>query len=265
VVAGDGSGGVLVLDRTGPGRGDVERAAVVHFDSEGGIDVLGLSADDFLALVASHDQKALNFHYGEADAELVKWIRETGIKPYASSGDRLADLAPATRHFRKQFWSAMRDENRKLKPDAKTDHTLILGKQLGDVALGMPRADLDKRWGEPKIPSWGRDEGRTILLYTRAPSVVRVDETNRVTEITMYAGMHRAIAEDGTDLIFMPAEQVLAWLKVKGIDAKIDDDKIVAPAAKLQLRLQSFPSKQMSAGKAKTLKWVESVELKTVF
>jgi hypothetical protein len=266
VVAGDGSGGVLVLDRSGPGRNDVERAAVIYFDSEGGIDVLGESADDFLALVASRDQKALNFHYGESDAELVKWIRKTGIEPHASSGERLVHLGPATRQFRKQFWSAMRDANRKLQPGAKTDHTLILGKQLGDVSLGTPRADLDKRWGEPKIPSWGRDEGRSTLLYADAPVVICVDDqSNRVAEITMYAGFHRVIADDGTDLMFMPEEQVLAWLKAKGVDATVGDGKIVALAAKLQLRLRGSPSKEMRAGEAKTFQWVESVELKAAF
>lgn len=266
VIAGDGSGGLLVLDRTGPGRNDIERAAVIHFTSEGGIDVLGQSADDFLALVGSRDQKALKFHYGEPDAELVNWIRESGIEPHASSGERLVVLAPATRLFRLQFWSAIRKANQKLQPDAKIDHTLILGKQLGEASLGMPRADLDKRWSDPKIPSWGRDEGRITLLYANAPFVIRVDDkSNRVTEITLYAGLHRVIAEDGTDLMFMSEENVLAWLKAKDVDTTIDDRKIVAPDAKLRLGLEGSPSKQMPAGKEKPFRWVESVELTTDF
>jgi hypothetical protein len=264
--AGDFSGGVLALDCTGPGRTNIEQAPVVHFTSEGGIDVLGESADDFLALIASRDQEVLKIHYGEANAEMVNWIKETGIEPHASSGQRLAELGPATRSFRQQFWSAMRSANQKLHPDAKCDHTLILGKQLGDVALGMRRAELDKRWGEPKIPRWGRDEGRTTLFYAATPLVIQVeDQSELVAGTTLYAGMHRAIAEDGTDLMFMPEEQVLDWLKAQGVDAEIGDDEIIAPAAKLRFRLKGSPSMRMPAGKYKALKWVESVELTTVF
>jgi hypothetical protein len=109
--AGDFSGGGLALDRTGSGRKNIEQAPVVHFDSEGGIDVLGESADDFLALIASRDQSALALCYGEADAEMVNWIKESGIEPHASSGQRLAELAPFTRKFRQEFWAAIRDAN----------------------------------------------------------------------------------------------------------------------------------------------------------
>ena len=209
VFAGDGAGGLLVLDLAG--CDDLEDARVVHFSSEGGIAVLGESADDFLALVASKDQQWLEFHYGEADEKLKEWIKETGINPHPSAGGRILQLAPITREYRQEFWAAMREASRKLQPELKVEHKLVLGKQLGDVSLGMSRETLDERYGEPRIPSWGRGEQRTTANYPGTPFVIAFDnDTERVVEITMFAGLHRVIDKDGVELMFLQQEKAIA-------------------------------------------------------
>ncbi len=256
VFAGDGSGGLLALDVAG--HSDLEDAAVVYFSSEGFIGVLGESADDFLALVASTDQEELSYRFTRAKEELQNWIKETGVDPYASAGKRMIQLAPITRDFREAFWTAMREASQKLRPDVNLDQKLIFGKQFGDVRLGMPQEILDERWGKPEIPDWGRDEGRVTAFYPEAPFVIELNEASRrVESITLYAGIHRAVADDGTDLMFMPQQHVLAWLKAKGVAAELRQDEILAPAAKLRLGLGG------SAGRLKALEWVETVELTT--
>jgi hypothetical protein len=126
----------------------------------------------------------------------------------------------------------------------------------------MPRGKIDELWGEPEIPQWARSEGRATLFYPDAPLVIRIDDkTGLVVEIMQYSGMHRAIAEDGTDLMFMPEEDVLSWLKAKNLEVKVGDDEIIVPAAKLRFGLSTSRSIWTPARKEKVMKWVESVKL----
>jgi hypothetical protein len=64
-------------------------------------------------------------------------------------------------------------------------------------------------------------------------------------------------------LTFLPEEQLLAWLKAQGLEAKIDGSKIIVPAANLQLRLESSYANLKPEDEKQALRWVEAVELIT--
>lgn len=256
VFAGDGTGGLLALD--GANCNSIEEAAIVHFSSEGGICVLGESADDFLALIAATNKDWLDFHYAEADEELRQWIAQSGIKPHRSAGERMAELGDANRDFLVDFWSAMRQAARRRQPKRVLDHTLIFGQQLGEARLGMPREQLDQRWGEPNVPQWGRDTDHYLAIYSGASAAIEFDnQTERVTRITLYPGIHQAVGKDGVSLTFLPQAQALAWLQSHGIAAELLADEIRAPTARLRLFLQNADHHPQ------TPKWVTSVELGT--
>jgi hypothetical protein len=91
-IAGDWGGGVLALDL---GAEDIERAAVVAFDSEGGITVLGNSFDDFLALLVSDEPVTVD-NCWEAEGEVRTWILDSGIRSLPSAEAHLTELAAMT-------------------------------------------------------------------------------------------------------------------------------------------------------------------------
>jgi hypothetical protein len=232
--AGSFSGGVLALDLGGE---DIEHAAIVEFDSEGGITVLGESFDDFLALLASDEPDAVEDAW-VADDALRTWIVDEGIRPHASARARLTELAQKTHATWLQWTAALRDASRRLRPGEVVDHQLVLGESLGGVTLGMPRELLDARWGQPNIPAWARREDRVTALYPRAPFAIDLDrDARRVTGITLFSGRHRAIASDGVDAMFLRATDAARWLTDRGFPSTQTASEIRSTPAKLRLGL----------------------------
>jgi hypothetical protein len=251
VFAGDFAGGLLALDHEG--ARDVERAAVVCFDSEGGFDVVGTSFDDFLALIASEEADPREDCWQAAEA-LRRFIVSTGIEPHASAGRRLTELGPATRAFRAGFARALGEASLRVRPDENIVHELVPGERIGEVALGMSRAGLDARWGRPSIPDWGRDETRVVALYASMPVVVELDaQRDEVAKISLYEGRHRAVSADGTELMFMTAAEATAWLEAAGHGVTRRNRELRAGGLRLTLAA--------SRGGEGVEPWVEAIEL----
>jgi hypothetical protein len=178
VFAGDFAGGLLALDHEG--ARDVERAAVVCFDSEGGFDVVGTSFDDFLALIASEEADPREDCWQAAEA-LRRFIVSTGIEPHASAGRRLTELGPATRAFRAGFARALGEASLRVRPDENIVHELVPGERIGEVALGMsppsstPSATRSPRSASTRAPSRGlrRRNGAHVHDGGRSDRVAR--------------------------------------------------------------------------------------------
>ncbi|MCE9578240.1 MAG: SMI1/KNR4 family protein [Deltaproteobacteria bacterium] len=249
--AGSFSGGVLALDLDAP---TIERAAVVEFDSEGGITVLGESFDDFLALLVSDDPD--DAEHQMAEGEVREWILATGVTPHRSADARISELAPATRDTWIRWTTALHDASQRLRPQEIVDHRLVLGEGIGGIALGMPRAELDARWGAPTLPAWGRANSRVVALYPRAPFAIELDRaTSTTAQITLFAGKHRARTADGVAPMFMLASEAMAWLDACGVAASRDRAAITAPSAMLRLSLDR-------AGSATTTEpWVSAIAI----
>ncbi len=231
--AGSFSGGVLALDLDAP---TIERAAVVEFDSEGGITVLAESFDDFLAFVISDDPEGAEHQMAEGDVRA--WILATGVEPHRSAAARISQLAPATQDTWIRWTAALHAASRQLRPQEAVDHRLVLGQGIGEIALGMTRDDLDARWGPPTLPAWGRTNRRIIAIYPRAPFAIEFDRaTGTVAEITLFAGKHRAETAEGVGPMFMLASDAMAWLDACGVAATRSHASIVAPSARLRLSL----------------------------
>lgn len=248
-IAGDGSGGTLLLDASG---GAVESAPVVSFGSEGQIDVLATSFDDFLALLgAEHERDDI----GPLEPELAAWVRGSGIVPHASAAARIADLADATRRFRIGWMTRLRESARRQRPGEVGDRLLILGKSVGEFALGMSRAKLDETWGPPTIPRWARSEKGVTVFYANAPVVVHLDPSEtRVTGLTLYAGRHRALTSEGIDPMFMPLAEAKEWLASLGLTGHVEGGHLVVPAARARFSLDGV-------GVPRALQWIRSIEM----
>jgi hypothetical protein len=250
--AGSFSGGVLALDL---GAEDIEHAAVVDFDSEGGITVLGESFDDFLALLASEEPDAVEDSWFAED-ELRAWIVDTGVRPHRSAHARLTELAEKTHATWLQWTAALRDASQRVRPSEVVEHRLVLGKSLGDVALGMPREALDARWGTPNIPGWARRAEGVTALYPLAPFTVDLDrDERRVTGVTLHAGRHRAVTDDGLDPMLLRATGAEQWLTERGFASTRVSSEIRATTAKLRLRLGTC------RGGHDAEPWVQSISL----
>lgn len=253
VFAGDFAGGLLALDLAG--SHDVEHAAVIVFDSEGAINLVGTTFDDFLALIAA-DRPDAEEDSWVADDALRRWIADAGVARHRTASDRLAELAPLTRAFRARFWARLREACRLVRPTEALDYALVLGKGIGGITLGMSKADLDARWGQPGVPPWGRRDGRFLAVYPGQPLTVDFDAgTDRVERVNLFAGRHRAVAGDGTDPMFMSASEVTTWLGAGGFAVERSLREIRAPAAKLCL------SMGMSRGGQDIEPWVEGVAI----
>ncbi len=234
--AGSCSGGVLTLDLDAE---DIEQAAVVDFDSEGGIIVLGESFDDFLALLASDEPDALESPWF-ADDELRGWIVDTGIRPHRSGPARLTELAEKTHAVWLQWTAALHHASRRLRPSEAVEHRLVLGESLGEVALGMSREVLDARWGKPDVLEWSRREEGVTALYPPAPFIVEFDrDERRVTGVTLYPGRHRAVTDDGLDPMLLRATRAEQWLTGCGFASTRTSTEIRATTAKLRLQLDT--------------------------
>ncbi len=232
--AGSCSGGLLTLDLDAD---DIEQAAVVDFDCDGGIIVLGESFDDFLALLASDEPDALEGPWF-ADDELRGWIVDTGVRPHRSALARLTELAEKTHAVWLQWTAALHHASRRLRSGEVVEHRLVLGESLGDVALGMPREELDARWGKPNIPGWARREEGVTALYPLAPFIVDLDrDERRVTGVTLYPGRHRAVTGDGLDPMLLRATTAEQWLTGCGFASTRTSTEIRASTAKLRLQL----------------------------
>jgi hypothetical protein len=250
--AGSFSGGVLALDLVAE---DIDHAAIVDFDSEGGITVLGESFDDFLALLASDEPDAVEGPW-IADDALRAWIVDTGIEPHRSARARLTELAEKTHATWVQWTAALRDASRRVRPGEVVDHRLVLGESLGDVALGMPREVLDARWGKADIPAWGRRAEGVTALYPSAPFTVDLDPgERRVTGVTLFAGRHRAVTSDGVDPMLLRAAEAVRWLTERGIASTATASEIRATTAKLRLGLGTC------RGGRDAEPWVQSISL----
>jgi hypothetical protein len=253
VFAGDFAGGLLALDVGG--AGDVERAPVVAFDSEAGMNLLGETFDDFLALIAGEHPDPLEDAW-TADDELRQWIVSTGVAPHRSAGERLTELAPLTRAFRARFAAALREASRRVRPAEALDLALVVGERIGDVSLGMPQAELDARWGAPETPEWGRHDGRFMAIYGGQPLAIEFDaDSRRVSRVTLFAGRHRAVATDGTDPMFLTSEEAIAWLSASGFSVEATAEEILVPSERLRLALA------VSRGGHDVVPWVEAIEL----
>ncbi len=253
VFAGDFSGGLLALDVGG--AGDVERSPVIAFDSEGGINLLGETFDDFLALIASERPDPCEDGWTVSD-ELRRWIVSTGVVPHPSAGERLTELAPLTRAFRVRFAAALREASRRVRPAEVLDLALVLGERIGDVSLGMPQAELDARWGPPDIPEWSRRDGRFEAIYRGQPLAIQFEADRlRVSRVRLWAGRHRAVATDGTDPMFLTSEEAAAWLSASGLTVEATAHEIRVPSARLRLALT------VSRGGHDVVPWVEAIEL----
>jgi len=253
-IAGDFAGGVLALDMS---SGDPERAPVVEFDSEGGITVLGESFDDFLALLASERPDEHEDSW-TADEDLRRWILASGITPHASAHSRLVELSETTRRFNAVWHASLRAASCHLFPDVRVEHRLVLGESIGDVTLGMERAELDARWGMPNLPSWSRDETGVTALYPRCPVVVHLDLAERiVVKVTMFASHHGARTDDGVEPMFMPASDALRWLEAAGHAPTRDRLKIRSQDARTELVIER------ARGARETDGWVSAVTIRT--
>jgi hypothetical protein len=248
--AGDFAGGLLVLDVS---SGDVERAPVVSFDSEGGITVLGESFDDFLALLASDKPDAMEDSW-TASPPLLGWIREQGVMPHASATNRLLELGEVTRRFWIAWTAELRAASVRLRPEEAVEHVLVLGERIGDVFLGMNRDVLDAKWGTPEIPAWGGSELGAIALYPQCPVVVALAQ-ERVSRVTLYQGRHRAQTADGADPMFMRATDAMAWLESLGLAATRERAAIMVPSLGVRLSLCN------PAGAGTGEAWVEAIEM----
>ncbi len=253
--AGSFAGGVLALDLDAE---DVEHAAVVDFDSEGGITVLGESFDDFLALLASDEPDAEEDAW-VADDELREWIVGTGVRPHRSAHSRLTELAERTHAIWLQWTAALRAASRRVRPGEVVEHRLVLGESLGDVALGMPREVLDARWGKPNIPGWGRRAEGVTALYPQAPFTVDLDrDERRVTGVTLFAGRHHAVTDVGLDPMLLRVTGAQHWLTECGFAPTRASSEIRATTAKLRLRLGT------SRGGRDAEPWVQSISLSEI-
>ncbi len=251
-IAGSFDGGVLALDL---GAGDNEHAGVVHFDSEGGITVLGESFDDFLALLASDDPDAEEDAW-VADDELRAWIVGAGVRPHRSAHARLTELAERTRATWLEWTAALRDASQRVRPSEVVEHRLVLGESLGDVALGMPREVLDARWGKPNIQHWARRAEGVTAIYPLAPFTVDLDrDERRVTGVTLFAGRHRALTDEGQDPMFLRAAAAEQWLSECGFLSTRTSSEIRATGARLRLHLGRC------RGGRDAEPWVQSISL----
>ena len=251
-IAGDGSGGVLVLDMSG---GDAETAPVVSFDSEGGIVVLGRSFDDFLALLASDDPAVRDAQW-QAEPPLKAWIRETGTVLHSSLTSHLATLDELTRRFWIHWTESLRFACAHLRPREVVEHTLVLGERMGEVVLGMSVDALSEKWGKPNIPSWAISDRGVHAFYAGAPFVVRLDQAQQcVTGVTLYKGRHRVTTPEGTAPMFMRASDAMKWLSSLGLSASCTRSEIAVPAVGLRLTLTS------PVYRGGVEPWVEAVEM----
>lgn len=251
-IAGDCSGGVLVLDMSG---GDAETAPVISFDSEGGIVVLGRSFDDFLALLASDDPAVRDAQW-QAEPPLKAWIRETGTVLHASLTSHLATLDELTRRFWIHWTESLRFACTHLRPREVVEHPLVLGERMGEVVLGMSVEALNAKWGKPNIPSWAISDRGVTALYAGAPFAVRLDQAQqRVTGVTLYKGRHRATTPEGTTPMFMRASDAMKWLSSLGLSVSSTRSEIAVPAVGLRLTLTSPVHRGGGEG------WVEAVEM----
>lgn len=223
--AGSFSGGVLVLDLA---NDDIEQAAVIEFDSEGGITVLGTSFSDFLSTLASEDGNP------EEDGRTVEpamraWILSQGLMPHPSFAGRLAELGESTRQANIRWNELLRHASRRLRPDEIIDYSIMLGESFGGVALDDIRARkspflLKPRSGEPEA-------------------------------VILYAGRHEARTTDGVNFMFMPASEAMSWLISHRYEPIQDRGHILAPKAKLRLRVSPAGAGRNAAP------WVQSIEM----
>jgi hypothetical protein len=250
--AGDFCGGVLALDLRG---GDVERAPVVSFDSEGGITVLGESFDDFLALIASDVPDEVEDSWTVSPA-LRAWIRASGVAPHASVADRLLELEEPTRRFWLDWTSALRSASARQRPQEVCDHVLILGERIGEVVLGMNRTALDAAWGTPNLPSWGQSTDGALAMYAGLPFTIQLDlHQQQVTGVTLYGGRHRATTPDGVHPMFMRAEDAMSWLSSLGVAPRRSPTAIFVPELGARFKLDA------PTGARARQPWVVSIEL----
>ncbi len=251
-IAGDWSGGVLVLDMS---AGDVETAPVISFSSEGGIVVLGQTFDDFLALLAS-DDPAVRGAQWQAEPPLKAWIRETGTVLHASLTSHLDTLDELTRRFWISWTESLRFASSYLRPNEVVEHTLVLGERMGEVVLGMSADALNAKWGKPRIPAWAHSDDGVRAFYAGKPFAVRLDPAQqRVTGVILYKGLHRATTSDGTAPMFMRASEAMKWLASLGLSVSRRRLEISVPAVGVKLTLTS----PVYRGGGDP--WVEAVEM----
>lgn len=230
-------GDVLALDLR---SGEPERGPVVRFDSEGGFAVLGDCFDDFLAILASDVPDAREGW--EVDDSLRQWIVASGLVAHPSVTARLAELGAHSVRFWREWADELRSASRLLRPSEELDYELGMGVGLGPVSLGQARVELDSMWGAPSIPAWGRAAGRFVALYRGIPFGVELDATtHRVVAVSLYGGRHRALAEDGFDLMFATRGDVLDWLARRGYSANVGSREICVAEAKLALGIKAPP------------------------
>jgi hypothetical protein len=250
--AGDFSGGVLVLDLA---NGEPERAPVVQFGSEGDITVLGESFDDFLALLVAEEPDPMEDCWAAA-GDVRAWILGSGVAPYPDAHARLVTLAEHTRQFWIAWTEALHVASRRLRPAEAVEHRLVLGERIGDVAIGMPRATLDERWGPPEMPEWARTSTEVGAFYARAPVSVRLDRAaQRVIAVTLHAGRHRAVTDDGVAPLLMRAADASTWLASLGLAGETSRLAIQAPTQKTSLLLDG------ARGATDELRWVSGIEI----
>ncbi len=121
--AGSFGGGVLAFDMAAENADD---AAVIEFDSEGGITVLRESFDDFLPLLASDvpDTQADSWVAGD---ELCAWIVASDVRPHPSASARLTSLAARTHATWSRLTRSLREPSGRLRPREPADHRLAFG------------------------------------------------------------------------------------------------------------------------------------------
>ena len=251
VFAKDGSGGRLMfwMREAEPGRWPV-----IWWGSEGRIEAVGESLDDFLALVAgSWTETGDSTLHG--DDALKAWAAGAGIQPHPDSDRRFEDLRALTLEFLRWFGEQYRSGTTRLHPERALLVEVVPGISVGAVRLGAPKAEVDATLGTPELASWQEPDAPTFTafygqgLYT--VDYVRPAET--VAEVTIYTEWIRVRFPDGFEPMLARREEVEAWLRGQNQAYEIDWAELTCPGLGLKLNLDR--------SRVGEIAWVEQLAL----
>lgn len=212
----DGSGGHLAIAR--PHGEPIDEAPVVLFGSEGGLEILGASFDDFLRLVASRFEDQFLEHLG-GDKDYRRWLKEElGLSPYERPEAHLAELATQVPAIAKWFWSIVREIER----DTSVVE-VVPGVSVGPIALGCELETLVPVLGEPLKPRFHA----TAALFPGTPYFVELSGST-VEKVTLFSGP-TVLRIEGFEALWATEAELTAFLAKHAPSARATRTEIVAP------------------------------------
>jgi hypothetical protein len=251
VFAKDGSGGRLMfwMREAEPGRWPV-----IHWSSEGRIEAVGESLDDFLALATGTWTETGDSSLHGDDA-LRAWTAGAGIQPHPDSDRRFEELRALTLEFLRWFGEQYRSGAARLHPERRVMVDVVPGISVGVVRLGATKAEVDAALGTPELASWeSADEPTFTAFYQQSPyTVVYARPAQTVAEVTVYTEWIRVRFPDGFEPMLARREDVEGWLRGQGQAYEIEWAELTCARLGLKLNLD-----RSSIGE---IAWVEHLAL----